>query len=40
MLTLALFNAVPLGIAIIIGIATARWAFRLGPDAPSPNPED
>lgn len=40
MLSLVAFNAIPLAVALVIGIVTARWAFaRPRPDA-GPQKED
>jgi hypothetical protein len=41
MLTLILFNLVPLGVALLIGIVTARWMFadrRRPPARPDKDP--
>lgn len=37
MLSLAWFNVVTLGVAMAIGLVTARWAFRPRPPADKPN---
>jgi hypothetical protein len=39
MIALILFNVVPLGVALLIGIATARWMFSRRP-TPPPETED
>jgi hypothetical protein len=39
MIALILFNLVPLGVALLIGILTARWMFSRRP-APPPKTED
>jgi hypothetical protein len=39
MIALILFNLVPLGVALLIGILTARWMFARRP-TPPPKTED
>jgi hypothetical protein len=39
MIALILFNLVPLGVALLIGIVTARWMFARRPAIP-PRTED
>ena len=39
MIALILFNLVPLGVALLIGILTARWMFARRP-APASKNED
>jgi len=39
MIALILFNLVPLGVAMLIGILTARWMFAR-PPAPASKSED
>jgi hypothetical protein len=39
MLNLAWYNLPVLGVALLVGIATARWAFRR-PPAPAPDRTD
>ena len=39
MLALILYNIVPLGVAVLIGILTARWMFARRP-TPPPKSED
>jgi hypothetical protein len=33
MLALIIFNLVPIAVAFLIGLVTARWAFRRRPEA-------
>jgi hypothetical protein len=41
MIALILFNLVPLGVALLIGVLTARWMFTRPPiSAPEPKTED
>ena len=40
MFALILYNLVPLGVALLIGIVTARWMFVRGPDSQPTNTED
>lgn len=40
MLSLIAFNAVPLAVALVIGIVTARWAFGGRRSAAGPQKED
>lgn len=40
MIALLLFNLVPLGIAMLIGILTARWMFAGRRRAPAKPPKD
>ena len=40
MIALILFNLVPLGVALLIGILTARWMFARGPAPQSTKTED
>ena len=40
MIALILYNLVPLGIAMLIGIVTARWMFTRRPMPQSTSPED
>jgi hypothetical protein len=35
MIALILFNLVPLGVALLIGIVTARWMFARRPTPPT-----
>jgi hypothetical protein len=35
MIALILFNLVPLGVALLIGVVTARWMFARRPTPPS-----
>jgi hypothetical protein len=35
MIALILFNVVPLGVALLIGILTARWMFGRRPTPPA-----
>ena len=35
MIALILFNAVPLGVALLIGVLTARWMFGRRPVPPA-----
>jgi hypothetical protein len=40
MFALILFNLVPLGVALLIGILTARWMFVRRPMIQPTSPED
>ena len=40
MIALILYNLVPLGVAFLIGIVTARWMFARRPTPQSPKTED
>lgn len=40
MLSLIAFNAIPLGVALLIGVVTARWAFGGRRRAARPQKED
>lgn len=39
MIALILFNLVPLGVALLIGVGTARWMFARRP-TPPPKSQD
>ena len=40
MIALILFNLVPLGVALLIGVLTARWMFARRPVIQPTSPED
>jgi hypothetical protein len=40
MIALILYNLVPLGVALLIGIVTARWMFARRPMPQPTSPED
>jgi hypothetical protein len=40
MIALILFNLVPLGVALLIGLLTARWMFADRRRAPAKPPKD
>lgn len=40
MIALILFNMIPLGVALLIGVLTARWMFARRPTPPAKTEDD